>query len=206
MVRFLLGIILIWFIVWNRLIREQILQYYDNITFNDVLKSIIFIIIFASLFIYTLITIYLKNNPKTIIPDKSYYSIISKFITEYIITPPKYVYEIMTRNFNLAPIIESPASYLVAHFSSFKMFVIIFYFIPQILVAFVFFTEIYYLHQKVFFIKILSLLLIFLISKTIIFVFQDYSKRRLHHLELFLDIKKSSICRKINIKYTIKLI
>jgi hypothetical protein len=124
-----------------------------------------------------------------IIELKRYFLKVQEYIKTYIVNIPEYLYERITHNMNLAPIIEQPASYFTAYLNYPRVFVILFYFIPQILISLIFFIEIYLFHQHMFFFKILSIAMIFIIAKTIIFIFRHYSTRRLNHYNLFFDIK-----------------
>lgn len=160
------------------------------------IRNITLIIFFTFLVIYTIKIIYGNRG----INPNSYFLRIQTIIKTYIVDTPEYVYERITRNINLAPLLELPASYLTAYFNYPRLFVILFYFIPQTLVAIIFLVEMYFYHQQVFFIKILSVSLIFLIAKTIIFIFKHYSERRLNHYNLFFGIKQDNDGVSISLK------
>ena len=193
-IKFLFGIFCITLIFWNRFLRTRHPLEYSKINVEYlhiyILSSIFFTLIFTFLFFYTLIKIIsvFKQSKSSFFSQNLYYLQVQEFLKIYIIDAPQYVYEMLTKNINLAKIVEYPASLFVAHFAYPRSYVIIFYYLPQILVSSIFFIETHFFHQRVIFIKILSLLLIRLIAKLIIFIFKNYSDRRLKHYALFFDI------------------
>jgi hypothetical protein len=190
--QFISGFMIIFLILWGRLFKEQKPQIFKDLLYDKTLFiiSILFTIFFASLLIIEIIRIIkplsTSNRLSKILNQSKIILIISKYVTK----SPIYVYERVTRNISLRWLVEKPASYFTTYFEYPRLFVIIFYFMPQILVATTFLFETILLDQRVYFIKVLNLLLLFLISKIIIFVFKNYSERRLQNFEQFLDIKK----------------
>jgi hypothetical protein len=193
-IKFLLGILCITLIFWNRFLRARLPLEYSKINVEHlnvyILSSIFFTVIFTFLFFYTVIKIIsvFKQSKASFFTKNFYYLQVQEFLKNYVIDAPQYVYDMLTKNINLAKIIEYPASLFVAHFAYPRCYVIIFYYLPQVLVSSIFFIEVYFFHQRVIFIKILSLLVILLLAKLIIFIFKNYSDRRLKHYDLFFDI------------------
>lgn len=194
--KLLTGIFIIFFLLWQRLIHQRTPQDYSSISTKDIINYIFLVISFTCLIIYTIKRIYGNH----VVNPNAYFLRLQTIIKTYIIDTPAFVYERVTRNINLAPLLELPASYFTAYFNYPRLFVILFYFVPQTLVALIFLIEMYFYHQQVFFIKILSVSLIFLIAKTIIFIFKHYSERRLNHYNLFFDIKQDNEGISISLK------
>ena len=190
--QFISGFIIIVLIVWGRFFREQKPQIFKDLVYDDTLFiiSILLTIIFFSLLIIEIIKtvkpLSTKNSLLEILNQSKIIFIIRKYVTE----SPIYVYENITKNISLRWLIEKPASYFTAYFEYPRIFVIIFYFMPQVLVATTFLFETILLDQRVYFIKVLNVLILFFISKVVIFTFKNYSERRMQNFEQFLDVKK----------------
>jgi len=191
--KFYIGFLIIILFVWFRILREkkpQTLIDILNVTYIEVITICsISILLFLLLNEIQKLQKYKRNSIFFKLLDKP---VIQKILTvfhEYLITSPEYFYNILTENISLAWLIEKPASYFTAYFPYKRTFVIIMMYLPQVCLATVFLVEICIYNQKVYFFTILNLLLFFLVTKVILFMFKNYSSRRLKNFELFLDVK-----------------
>jgi hypothetical protein len=188
--KFLFGLIIISIIIWNRLLRERVPQIFVAIENKTFMFHLSLFFCFLFLFLIILEIYKLLNSSQEVTKNKVLLWCLDKW-TIYIINGPIFVYEKITNNVNLQPVIELPASYFTAYFNYPKLFVIIFYYTPQIIISTIFVIETCVYHQRVYFYKSLYLILFMLIVKVIIFIFKHYSERRLNHFNLFLDIRKT---------------
>ena len=203
LIKFFFGSLLIIFIFWNRIIRvhqpTQFMLVKDDLILFYLYKSSIVTIVFLFLFVITLKKIFVKKKSTGILNSK-YFLIVIAWIKTYILETPIFVYEEITQNINLSKVVEYPASLITAHLNYPRIIVIVFYYTPQITVAVIFALEVIFYNQKVIFFKALSLLIIFIIVKSIFFIFKHYSARRLTHYNLFFDIETKDSGINISLK------
>jgi len=113
---------------------------------------------------------------------------LSLLIRDYILKSPEYLYTQVTRNKDLQPILEKPASYFTAYCYYTRIIIIGFIALPLMIVSTCFIISIIYYHNLHYFFNSLLLLIPVLFMKLWLFVVESYSKRRLDHLSGFLDI------------------
>lgn len=204
-INILCGITIILTIFWNRFLRERKPQIFTEMVEQSFIFycSLFFSILFFILIILQLNNILGKKKKEliifTYIKDNSFFKKIN-IIYNAIRQSPIYAYEKLTKNLDLKKFIETPASYFTAYCYYPRTIVVIFYYIPQIIIAVIFVIEVCFYKQRFYFFMSLYLLIPLMIIRCIFFIIKQYSSRRINHLETFLDINKDSDYVAINLK------
>ena len=159
----LIGLLILIILVWNR-VRSR-----DPLMFKDISDSSwILIISSCDIILFLLLVIkeslriwgYKETEFMTKVLSWPPVDKVLSFVIKYILSAPEYLYDVITERFRLRWLIEQPASYFSAYFEEYpRVFVILFYFIPCIIVATVFLFEALLLNQRVYFFLILDLLI-----------------------------------------------
>jgi len=185
LLQFLIGFLIIGLIIWNRLFRVRETRVFKDLGYNQTLLiiSLICALLFTIFLVLELYKLYYPTRKEAL-----YQKLKIDNIIIMIQSAPAYVYEKLTERIPLRRLIELPASYFIAYFEYPRVFVIMFYYLPQLIVATTFVAETIFFDQRVVFIKTLNLLIIFLLCRTMIYIFKQYSLRRKVHFELYLDI------------------
>ena len=201
-----IAIFMMSFIIWNRILRERSPQIFSKLENKNALLVISFFCCCAFLFLLLRELDKFVKRPqqsKNLLEKLMQHHAVQNIVTilkNYTVNTPIHAYETLTGNLSLAKYLELPASYFTAYFCYPKLFVWMFYLFPQILVAIIFCIETIYLNQKIFFFKALILLVIPLLAKAVIYIFESYSTRRLKSYEEFLDITYEAEGVYINLK------
>jgi|SRR5271170_4411194 len=183
MLQFLIGFIIIGLIIWTNPFSDG---FFNDLSYNQylIITSLISVLLFTSFLLLELYKLYY--------PDLYRISEIAK-ISTMIQNAPSYVYEKLTERWDLRRFIEQPASYFTAYFAYPRAFVIMFYYLPQLVVATVFVVETIFFDQQVVFIKSLNLLIIFLLCRTIISIFKRDAIEQMAFIGLYVDVSMDGI-------------
>jgi|ERR1700754_329508 len=197
LIKYFFGSIIILFIFWNRFLRDR-----ENVSPSLIPKELLIIsnivvLIFFIVGLYINIKIVTKNNKRSkLITKLLQYPVIQKtldYLREYISKSPVFLYEDLTKNWDLV-FIEKPASYFTVYCYYPRLIVIVFLELPLLIVAAAFLLSNVYFHDLTIFFKSLIILIPMLLMRVWLFSVMSYSNRRLKHLYEFLNvtyIKKS---------------
>lgn len=189
LIKYLCAILIISFVLWTRFVRDRA---NSKLFFNIPVE----IYIILNTFLITYFCFIFYKNIKEILGIKkqiSFFQIklikkIINIIEEYIIKSPDLLYTEITKNINMRFILEKPASYFTAYCYYPKTIILLFLELPLIIVSTAFLIEIiYYNKLYYFYISLLFLIPVFFMQLWL-FIVETYSKRRLDHLALFLNI------------------
>lgn len=164
-IRFLITIIIILLIFWNRFIRVRIPVLIDLYNLSYINKSIILILIVT--FIYIIFRNIFILNPSFQIQcrvshlDYSIFNKFNKYFLLYILDSPRVFYEyFVDRYFTFwSKQIELFTSYLTVYFDYPQLVVVIFKLLPRIFVSTSFLIDVLYLHQLNYFFHALIILI-----------------------------------------------
>lgn len=194
--KYIIGLTFIIFIFWNRFLRT-----FNNLIFVDIIEkeyhiflSSVLVVFFGYLSYYSIKNLLKREQQHKIFIKILSFKFIKKirtFLNDNVIDSPAYFYETLTKNLSLKKWIEMPASYFTAYFEYPRMVVFMFYVCPQIIVAMIFLIETCFYQQRIYFYKSLILLIIYILAKTIVYIFYSYSNRVINLLNLYLDITRA---------------
>lgn len=180
LISILLGFIYIFFILWNRLIREHILR--DLTGTCDIYTYIIYCILFLSsiiLFLYYIKKIFNIQTKYRILSKILEINIIQKivdFVLEYILKAPYNSYLWVYNTINLLPLVEKIGVYFWnrdPYKDPYKIYILCC--ICRLIILLCFFIDVFISHKFNYFYKSLILLLFYLICNSIIFILKDIS-------------------------------
>lgn len=197
---FIFTLILVTFIIWNRLIRERLprkVDYHETYNCYDKIIIIIFCL-YLSLFVYYLLTC-LKVLPRPqskikafliqnfiILEKKVFIQKILEFNKNIIIDGPANVYDFFYQFIYVKPFIWFCGKKLSYYFQE-KPFLPYFigFLLPKLIIVLVLFIEIMFFNEINYFYKTLILYLIPLIFKIILYIIEHHSKDSLDLLDEF---------------------
>lgn len=199
LIKSFLGLIIILFIFWTRFIRDR-LKVSDikisNYIFFDYLKNIfilLFITYFLILFLINIKIIFKINKESFItksINNNFYVKNLKIIIQEYIIDAPNFLYLNLTKNLNIKPWIEKPASYFVTRLYYPVTLIFCFIVLPRIIIATLFVFCLLYFKTMLYFYYSLNLLIPLLFFKIYIYIVHQFSSRYLDTIETFIKFEK----------------
>lgn len=208
-IRFIITLSLFGFIFWARILKERTSLNLIVLTFNDnkilLLTSIILIILNLVLLFRIITSNLLKNSQNSLLKKFLNISCIKIFIDgiNFIYTAPKILYEEYSDKYNLFnDQIEMSASYIVTYFNYQKTLLIVFFYIPRLIVASIFIVDIFVFEKFYYFYISLILLVIPLLSRIYLYMILYQSKLMIEYSEFFLDITKMPHGMEIKLKTT----
>ena len=207
-----MAIILISYIIWNRLFRERLAKYLSVELLVDKKFIWLSLIIFSFLFFYYLRQ-YFGIKPKenglimrlfTYMYEIKFIKKTYYFLTTYILDSPKHLYQIIFERLNetkppISTFLVEKILYLYPTrvYEYYKIIYFLFYVFPRMLVAVTIFIEIIFFRQMVIFYKLLLLLLLPLLYRVVIFILDHYVKDTIKGYHVFYkftyDQEKSSV-------------
>lgn len=191
---FIITILIIIFILWNRLLRIRLPIAIEDLKFTYItLGLLVFSIIFCIIsIIFSLNTLRVNSNNFSVLENLLKYKPFNYLANciNAIKNSPKKLYNYLADSYiNFKPIIELPASYLAVYVCYPKTIIFFFVFLPRILVATVFFLDVVYFHFFFLFYKSLIFLLIPLVIQCYIYMILFYSENNLEFTLLYLNIE-----------------
>ncbi len=206
-ISFIFGILIILFILWNRLIRVRLPKEIIAVSKINLIHYIIggLTILFLILVIYNIL-LYFKYLPREsskinklinyileYLSKYSWFNHLYKIITVDIPNGPLSVYELFYKYTYVKPYIEKIGIFLHDQLfnNTFRINAcyIIFFILPRFLVSTMFLIDICYFKQLNYFYKVLILLLIPLLSKLILFVIKHHAITCLDFYNNFFEFK-----------------
>lgn len=192
LIKSIIATIIISFVIWTRFFRQRDTVAIFSIPIELIIISNICLITFFCFLMYTnMKQVFHKNTPSLFTKTILELNIIKKLqslIQEYILNAPEFLYKQITKNIDLQPLLEKPASYFTAYCNYPKIIVIGFLELPLILVSTFFIIDnIFFLNLKHFYIS-LSFLIPLLLMRIWLFIIMSYSIRWLDHLAQFLNV------------------
>lgn len=142
------------FIIWNRLFREFLNK--DLNIFQFPLKiNLLFLVLFFINIILSIMIIkkYFKGN-------NAYVQKITNILNTYFYSAPEAILGLISKKIDLVKLIIIPVSYFVAYCNYPKIIIGCFIFFPTLLVPSIFFVEVCFFHQILYFYKFLAILVI----------------------------------------------
>lgn len=201
LIKILITILIISFILWNRILRERLEINIDSIAFTNVYIVILSMLILSH-------SIILLSNLRVLlnlIDKESWISnlFINKLIKkcEEILNYPKDVVNILALKY---PLLRNPLRIITSYFAVYinypKIIVILLIYLPRIIVTFTFILDIFIFHNFNYFYKSLILLLIPVILKSFLYIVFFQTKNGKEFYEAHLNIQYAPGGVIINIK------
>lgn len=187
-IRIILGILIINFILWNRLIRERMPIEITELSLHNSIIIIIIILLILGLIL----------NIKKLMPTRKKSSkLIDKILSmswlmkiQQYLSSPKYLYEKLSDKYSFQQVIEKPFSYLTIYLNYPKRLTLLFLIIPKILFAILFFTDVVFYHQFNLIYSFIFLPLIPIIFNSYLYIAEDFSSKYVHYLSHHLVFNK----------------
>lgn len=201
---FLFSILIISFILWNRLLRERLPR--DLIPITVITRYFIITCILASIFLLitcyyilktakiiprpnSVITVIMNNKYQTLL-EKIWFKHLVNFIENHLINGIPQTYDFLYQYIYIKPFIQGIARLLSDYFFKHVLYLyIIFYVIPKIIPLCILLIEIILYHHINFFYISLYLLLIPLIFNAILYMIDHHATNSLDFYDHFFDFK-----------------
>ena len=206
-ISFISGILIILFIIWNRLLRVRLPK--ELIPVEDINFQLCIVlsltIVFLTLFIYYLLLLlqYLPRQHSRILTmmnnilenlfQYGWFKRIYKILTEDIPNGPVAVYNVIYQYIYIKPYVEYLGSKLHNYFfekeQRMNILYIVLFVLPRILVVFSFIIDIIVFRKLMYFYIFSILLLVPILSKLVIYIIKHHAIHSLEYFKKFFDIR-----------------
>jgi hypothetical protein len=189
--KILITVFLIMFILWNRLIRMRLPRNLDDFTLFGLIIVFLLVLLFFFLTIKLVFELIEKQNKNNMIDRFFEYSFIKNILmfVKNIANAPKDAYNYFADNYDyFTRYIELSASFITVYFPYSRVLVMFFIFLPQILVATVFFYDVMFVYYLETFYNSLKFLLIPIGFKCYIHMVSFHATTFINYIEAHMDI------------------
>lgn len=178
LIKYLIGLIIIVFVIWNRVIRTRSAIALEQISVTYYKIGVIVVLIIFSLIVIIL-------NIQTVLNFKSQPGFFKKgpiqkilnMLREYVAQTPQELYKYLIEKNDLDLLLEKPASYFTAYCIYPRIIAIGLLELPKVIISTIFFIDIIFLNSLKYFFISLYILIPVIILQVLRFMINTYSLR-----------------------------